>query len=358
MKTALIIIQRSNGDVFFSQTLIKHLLQCFKGVNIDILINDDTKNVATLLSGIRNIIEFSYKRKKYSRWEQEKTLILKIFRKYDLSISLTASDRSVIYCLLSGKQSISAVEKNPKKSWWKRLLLGKFYFFDTNKHIIENNFQALQLLDCAFTKNAEPLKTDDNSKKVLLEKLARLKIKQYLVFHPCAQYSYKIYPKNHRNKLLQNLNTLNIPIIVTGSSSELDLQIKQEIPNYENIYNFIGETSISEIVALSELAICYVGMDTLNMHIAASQGKRVFAIFGPTNLKMWSPWSNTQNCQAFFDKPYQTYGEISIFQADLPCVACGKAGCNDKHDESVCLNLIDPNIIFEKISVYVRNVEI
>ena len=82
--------------------------------------------------------------------------------------------------------------------------------------------------------------------------------------------------------------TLNIPIVITGSNSQLDSEIKLTIPNSSNIINLIGETSLEELFALSELSSAYIGMDTMNMHIAASQSKRVFAIFGPTILKMWS----------------------------------------------------------------------
>ena len=48
--------------------------------------------------------------KKNHRWVQEKKIIQRIYKKYDLSISLTASDRSVAYALLAAKKTISAVE--------------------------------------------------------------------------------------------------------------------------------------------------------------------------------------------------------------------------------------------------------
>ena len=59
---------------------------------------------------------------------------MSLFKKYDLSINLTASDRSVIYALLAGKKSISAVDKDNKKSWWKKSLLTYHYFFDVKEH--------------------------------------------------------------------------------------------------------------------------------------------------------------------------------------------------------------------------------
>ena len=55
-------------------------------------------------------------------------ILIKLYKKYDLSINLTASDRSVMYALLAGKKSISAVEIEKKKSWWKKLLLNHYYY--------------------------------------------------------------------------------------------------------------------------------------------------------------------------------------------------------------------------------------
>jgi heptosyltransferase-3 len=101
--------------------------------------------------------------------------------------------------------------------------------------------------------------------------------------------------------------------------------------------------------------MAYVGMDTLNMHIAASQNKRIFVISGPTNLKMWSPWSNQLKRSASLDMPIQTYGDITIFQANMKCVACGKAGCDDS-GISKCLNNISPKIVFEEVKEWYKYV--
>ena len=90
-------------------------------------------------------------------------------------------------------------------------------------------------------------------------------------------------------------------------------------------------------------------MDTLNMHIAAAEDKPIFAIFGPTNLKMWSPWSNELKLSATFDMPVQKYSNITIFQADIPCVACGYSGCNNNGVKSDCLDKISPKVIFNEL---------
>lgn len=352
----LIIIQRSNGDVFLSSPLINALYEHYNQPQIDLLVNDDTLSIAKTLKHITNIHTFSYKMKKESPIKQELNIVKKIYKKYDLSINLTTSDRSVMYSILASSYPISAVEKENKKAWWKKLFLKKSYIFDNKKHILKNNTMSLSLLNIPNDSLHVSTFYPQDAKRTILQKLNEFGIKKFIIFHPSAQYKYKIYAKHLRDELLALLNTLNIPIVITGANSPLDKQIKIELPKHENLYDFIGETSLDELLALSDLSLCYIGMDTLNMHIAAAGNKQVFAIFGPTILSMWAPWSNKLQQSAQSNMPVQTYGNITIFQANMPCVACGLAGCNDKHEKSECLDNINPKIIYEKIKNYTQEV--
>jgi len=348
-KTIIIIIQRSNGDVFLSYSLIKKLYEYYDSPLIDLLVNDDTISIAKLFPYINRIHIFSYKDKKYKRWTQEKNIIFSIFKKYDLSINLTASDRSVLYALLAGIRTISAVESNTKKSWWKIFFLTFYYYFDSSDHILINNLKPLKCLNIKYDNILELPISNEKTLGNIKKKLEKIGVERFIIFHPSAQYNYKIYPQHLRDQLFSLLNTLGIHILITGSNNSIDLSIKNKLPSLPNIIDFIGKTSIEEFVALSKLSLAYIGMDTLNMHIAAAQNKRIFAIFGPSNLNMWSPWSNQLGLSAKLDKPIQSYGNITIFQANMPCVACGKAGCNDNHGNSDCLDNINPKNIFSEI---------
>jgi heptosyltransferase III len=348
-KKILIIIQRSNGDVLLSSTLINELYRHYESPLIDLFVNDDTYSLAKLLPNINNIYQFSYKKKRDRRFKQEKEIIFNIFKKYDLSINLTASDRSVLYAFLSAKKSISAIEKDGKKSWWKKYLLTDYYYFDTNAHILLNNLKSLKLLKINYELVNKCPKIPNKNMIRVKKLLNKYDIKDFIIFHPSAQYKYKIYQDSLRDKLLLDLSKLGITIVITGSVNKIDSDIKKTLPKLPNIVNLIGETSLGDYLALSELSQAYIGMDTLNMHIAASQNKRIFAIFGPTNLRMWAPWSNILKTSAEFDMPIQNYANITIFQANMQCVACGKAGCDDNHGNSDCLDNINPKTIFKEI---------
>ena len=354
-KKILIIIQRSNGDVYLSLSLINALFEYFNSPKIDLLVNDDTLTVARLLPHINFIHTFSYKKKQNMRWSQEKLILKKIYRKYDLSINLTASDRSVIYAFIAAKKSISPVENDNRKSWWKKFILTHHYFFDVNRHILINNLEPLNLLQISHKNIQSAPEISDNVVENVKKKLKNSGIKKFVIFHPSSQYRYKVYPTKLRNELLNLMSQLNIGVIVTGGKSEIDLEIKNSLPKLDNFLNLIGETSMEEYIALSNLSQCYIGMDTLNMHIAASQNKRIFAIFGPTNLRMWSPWSNYLKSSAIFNQPIQTYDNVTIFQAEMSCVACGMAGCNDNFGNSDCLDNISPKLVFDHITKWYKS---
>ncbi len=350
-------MQRSNGDVFLSSPLINALYQHYKNAQIDLLINDDTLGIAKTLEYIHNIHLYQYSWRKMSifqRIKQEFSLIKSIYKKYDLSICLTASDRSVFYSIISANHSISAVEKEHKKSWWKKLLIKQYYLFDTSKHIIINNTTPLNLLHIGYSKieiTATPKIEDIKKMEALLHQRG---IEKFIIFHPSAQYKYKMLGIETRNTLITLLNDLGISIIVTGGKTPIDEEISQTLPNLANIHNFIGKTSLDEYIALSHLSQAYIGMDTLNMHIAAAQNKRIFAIFGPTLTSIWSPWDNLSGSYAIGNPPFYTYGAITIFQAPMPCMPCGKAGCDDRHGQSECLEKINENIIFQEVQKWLK----
>jgi len=184
--------------------------------------------------------------------------------------------------------------------------------------------------------------------------LAERGIGEFILFHPGAQYDYKVYPQELRNALLGMLDGLGVPIVVTGSKSAVDIGIKRSLPTLGNLHDFIGCTSMDELVALSARSMAYIGADTLNMHIAAAQDRQVFAIFGPTFPAMWSPWCNGLHRATRESMPVQRYGNITMFQADMECVPCGKAGCDDHHGRSDCLYHIEPETIFHEVEAWLK----
>ena len=353
----LVIIRRYNGDVLLSSPLIEALYDHYDTPQIDLLINDDTLGIAKMISHVRQIHTYSYAWRKlplFSRIQKEIELFRTLYRKYDLSVNLTANDRSILYAVAASPYAVSAREEEQKKSWWKKIFLKYSYTFENGRHILLNNLAPLKPLGIVLPHIELRVNHTLQAREKVREKLKEKGIGDFIIYHPSAQHEYKIYPEASRNRLLELLNQLRIPVIITGASSPLEVQIKKSLPKLDYIYDFMGETSLDEYIALSKLSTAYIGMDTLNMHIAAGQNKKIFAIFGPTLPQVWSPWSNWSQSYATESKPVQSYGNVTLFQADMPCVACGLAGCDDKGGRSDCLYDIDPAVIFKEVSEWIK----
>ena len=47
---------------------------------------------------------------------------------------------------------------------------------------------------------------------------------EFIIFHPSAQYNYKIYPQHLRHKLLAYLSSLSFSVVITGSNNDIDIK--------------------------------------------------------------------------------------------------------------------------------------
>lgn len=336
----LIIIRRSNGDVFLSSALIRTLFEHYDHPKIDLLVNENTLAVAKSLKHIDKILTFSR--------THRQNIITKIFRKYDLCISLTATDRNILYAALAAKISISAIDSESTKAWWKKILLDKYFTFNDAKHMIYNILKPLSLLGIN-TKNLNySPKIDARYVNQTLIKFG-LQKENYLIFHPSAQFNFRTYPIQNINALLEKLVTLNIKIIITGSNDAINQKISSALIKHNNILNLINKTSLQELYALISQCKLHIGMDTLNTHIAASFDKKLIAIYGPNGVTQWSPFNAKLDYAPSTDTPPLTkYGNFTIIQADMPCVPCNQNGCNGL-GKSDCLENIDPKMIFDEV---------
>ena len=346
----LLIIRRSLGDVLAMSPVIDILSRQFPNVSIDLLVNSDTVAAAELLKSIHRIIVFEENLPKNNllfSLKMQISLMRRIFRKYDLAISFTTNERSNIYAFLAGRISVGTREPNFSKNWWHRMLVDAGYPYNPKRHILENNVEALRLLGINIDRIVLSARYSEEAKQRVRQILKDLSIERFIIFHPTGKFQCRLYPEKSRNTLLQLLNSLNIPIIVTGGKSDIDRQVLAEMPVLQNVYSLIGKISIEECAALTDMSSAFVGVDTFNCHLAAAFNKPIFVIFGPNIPEVWSPWSNALQKGGRQALPVQTYGDITLFQSSLKCVPCGhSARCGDRDRLSPCMADIDPHLVF------------
>jgi len=357
-ETILLIIRRSLGDVLAVSPVVDILARRFASASIDLLVNQDTAAAANLLKGIRNIIAFddgALKTTPVSSFMMQIGLLQKIFRRYDLAMAFTTNERSNLYAFFAGRTSIGAREKVFAKNWWHRLLLDGGYLIDPQRHILENNLSALSTLGISIDRIVLSATYAGASGQKVQQMLKDFGMDRFIIFHPSGRYRCKSYPEQQRNSLLRLLDSLNIPIIVTGGHSDIDRQVAATLPELKNVRSFIGRLSLEECAALTDLALAYVGVDTFNAHLAAAFNKPVFVMFGPTIPEIWSPWSNDLQTAGRRNASMQIYGNITLFQSGMACVPCGHSKCRETDRPSPCMEAIDPRNVFHQVQQWFLN---
>lgn len=155
-----------------------------------------------------------------------------------------------------------------------------------------------------------------------------------LAICPGAEYgSAKRWPPNYFADLATFKKNDGWEIWILGGKQ--DQMLAQEIQElcYGVSVDLTGKTDLGEVVDLLSLATVVVANDSGLMHIAASLGRPVVAIYGAT-----SP-----DCA-----PPLTLGKHRTLYLHLPCSPCRKRVCPLKHNQ--CMYDTRPNLVLKSIA--------
>ena len=153
--------------------------------------------------------------------------------------------------------------------------------------------------------------------------------KPLISINPMAKWHTKLWDLTKFSRVADQCCAWGFQVVFTGSKE--DSEGVTEIQNMMkyNAINLCGKTSLKSLAALYERSQILITTDTGPMHIAASVGKPVVAIFGPTAPWRTGPFGN----------------QHAVVRVDLPCSPCFKRQCN--HHE--CMKLITVEMVLDAI---------
>ena len=131
-------------------------------------------------------------------------------------------------------------------------------------------------------------------------------------------------------------------IVVLGGPDEAEIAARLEelVGNSGRLVNLATRTNIKETAALIEQCDLFLGNDSGPMHIAATVGTPVVAVFGPSNIAAWGPYT-----------PRGEKSPHTVVARDLPCMPCFyrahslglREGCGTRE----CLTLLGHRPVLE-----------
>jgi len=333
--SALIVCPRRIGDVLFATPVVRSLKQAYPNAAIDMLVFDGTEGIISANPDVRRVLTISPR----PGVKEHLSLYREIWRRYDLAVSVQASDRATLYTWASAKVRVGILVNEPN-AWWKRRLLTEWVPLDNRTtHTVSMNLRLLDLL--GITPLADPIvgwrKTDEEAVRNVFP--AAGERSGYVVLHVSPKFSYKQWTASGWVELAQQLAGRGLKIVVTAGDSEADqAYVSNLLSNFPNDrINLAGKLSLPMLGYLLSRAALYVGTDTAVTHMAAALGTPTVALFGPSNPIKWGPWpkdwpASAQSPWTF--KGSQRQGNVILIQGEGDCVPCLHEGC-DRHINSL-----------------------
>ncbi len=217
-------------------------------------------------------------------------------------------------------------------------------------HEVEYWLSLVEMLGADVTPPWRPhIPIDENSRVKVAGLLANAGGKNHarplVALHPGAGWysRARIWPVEGFASVTRGLiKSHGATVVVLGGPDEegIAARLEELVGDSEHLLNLAGRTNIHETAALIERCDLFVGNDSGPMHIAAAVQTPVVAVFGPSNVEAWGPYT-----------PRGEGGVHTVVSRDLPCMPCFyrghslglREGCGTRE----CLTLLMPQPVLE-----------
>ena len=326
----LVVVLRRLGDVLLTTPLIRSLKEAYPQASIDALVFAGTEGILTGNPDIRDVIALPQR----PRLSETLLAVMRLFRRYDLAVSVQTGDRPIALTVIAGRQSAGPVEAGRASSALKRFVLSRACTNDRRRHRVDNVLSLADLLGIA--RHAEIVCPAGVVRPELVP------ARPYAVVHAAPMFVYKRWTGEAWRALAAALAERGLAIAVTGAAidrSYLD-DIWRTGDSSPDVLRRDGKLTWPELSALIAGARVYIGPDTAITHLAAATATPTVALYGPTDPRLWGPWPF-----GGVDRPWDAAGTIQrrrnvwLVQNPLPCMPCQLEGCERRLDShSQCLD--------------------
>jgi heptosyltransferase-3 len=343
----LVIATRQIGDVLLTTPLIDAVRRRWPDAQIDVLGFKGTLGMLRGHPALHEMIEVQ----PGSGWRQARQLLPRIWRRYDLALVTQATDRAFFYGFAASGRRSGLLPQRRSISWWKKLMVQHGVTIDdeTTPTVVEK----LSLLD-PWAERPERVEVTPPPAEALPAEIASLLRERYVVVHAPSMWRYKQWPLEHFATVIRTLLDRGLQVVLSGSASEADQAAvagMRHLGQSPQLIDASGRLNLNQLGTLLRGAALYVGPDTSITHLAAACGTPLVTVFGPTNPVRWGPWPQAHGASSPWQRaqPRQVAGKVIVLQADQACIACGRAGCDDRHDSrSLCLEATAPERVIRE----------
>ncbi len=285
----LVVPLRFIGDTILTVPLVRNIRHHFPNAKITVLVSKTTQSLLEPCPYIDDV--WVEPKRKSDLLQQLKA------KKFDSAFVLR---KSVTFAALTKLAGIPLVVGYDKQRFFQPLHYKRWgWFLDTKArypslrtetHQAEHHLSLLNAIGLEPKDNNLELWTTDEDEKTVSQLLTRdsLENKKLAVIHATSASHGKMLRIEKYVLSVQKLAEAGFHIIATGIDSDKPLYDSLAELSGVEIYNWAGETSLRQTVALYKKIDTILTVDSSPLHMAAAVGvPNITAVFGPTNEKQW-----------------------------------------------------------------------
>lgn len=281
------------GDVVLTTSALDLIKKNFPDTKITMLVKPAVKDAVIENPVVDDVIIFDYK-PKGGTFKQTREMISEIrHRNFDLSISFDRKLRPALLTFMAGipkRVGPSKVFDNDKS----RVTI--FYTdvvkitHDLNKTLQAETYQEIVRQFFKIEGQGKPqfpLRISPKANE-LLDRLEPYKLKIALCVK--GTFELKTWPKEYFVEVVESLaERYDAEFFIVGAPADKDYADEVAAVANVKIFNFCGETSLTDLAEIFRKSNLLITVDTGAAHIAATTGVKMVTIFGCTPVERWSP---------------------------------------------------------------------
>ncbi|WP_213992468.1 putative lipopolysaccharide heptosyltransferase III [Sodalis sp. dw_96] len=301
VKKILLIKLRHHGDMLLTTPVINTLHRQYPAAEIDILLYKETEAILRYHPALTQIhvIDRLWKKQGVRHQIHQETALIKALRSrhYDIVINLADQWRSAIITYLSGAAVRIGFDYPKRQSFFWRQAHNRLVSTVNHGqlHTVEQNLSILAPLDIPLIDRGTSMyysPADEAHRQTLLS--SRGITGDYVVIQPTSRWGYKCWDDEKVAELIDALQEQDLPIVLTAAPDKSERDMIGHILSLchnPRVVSLAGELTLTQLASVIDGARLFIGVDSAPMHMAAALNTPCVALFGPTKLTFWRPWS-------------------------------------------------------------------
>jgi heptosyltransferase III len=340
---ALVIKLRHHGDVLLASPVFTVLRNHAPHLEIDALVYEETGEMLSGHPAISEIHPINRAWRVEGPWAHlmHERRLLRVLRDrhYDLIVHLTENPRGAVLSHLLGARYAVVRDYGARRGrFWRASFTHTYRVPAKPRHTVEIHLDALRRLGIqpGADERGLTLVTGPGAEGAVNGLLEAHQVipGEFIHIHPTSRWMFKCWEADKFAELINRLQDQGERVVLTAAPAETERQYIGRIVTKlrKPAVDLSGRLSLKQLAALTSQAKCFVGVDSVPMHIAAAMQTPVVALFGPSGDLEWGPWQV----------------DARVITSHHSCRPCGMDGCAGSK-VSECLTTIPVDRVYDAV---------